>query len=140
MSLLTSIENAAHTAAAWFLKVLKKSQAAAPTISAVADRTLPWAKLVVDGVLTAEGSGAVAPEANAIIDEINRDLDVACAAVYDVGVTPTVASSIQAVAGNIDGLIAAGHVKNPGNVALIKNVVSSLLSLVGGTSSAPATA
>jgi hypothetical protein len=129
MNVLAAIEGAAKTAAAWFLKAIKKAQAAAPTVQAVADRVFPWAKMVVDGVLISEGNGAITTEANLIMDEINRDIDVACATVYDVGVTPTAGSFIKALVDNIGALITAGHVKNPANVALINNVVGSLSSL-----------
>ena len=133
MSFLSSIETAINTTANWFLKAFKKVQAAAPTVEQMADRIIPWAKLVIDGVLVAEGGTASVAEVNAIMDEINRELDVACAAIYDVGVTPTVSSVLVSTATNIDGLIEAGHVKNPANQALVKNVVSSLLSLTGLT-------
>lgn len=131
MSFLSSIESAAHTAANWFMKAIQKAQQVVTTVAPVADRVFPWAKLVIDGILVAEGQGAITPEANNVIDEINRDLDIAAAALHDVGPTPTVTSALVATASNIDSLVAAGHVKNPANVSLIKNVVTSLLSLVG---------
>jgi hypothetical protein len=136
MSFLTTIEKAAKTTANFFLTLLKKAQQEAPTVAQIADRVIPWAKMVVDGVLTAEGGGTIVPEANLIMAEVNKDLDVCCAAIYDIGTTPTVTSTLTAVAANIDGLITAGHVKSTANVALIKNVVASLLSLIGVTPAA----
>ncbi len=133
MNWLKAIEDAAHTAAQWFLKTFQKAQQAAPTVQAIADRIFPWAKMVLDGVLLAEGSGAITPEANLIMDEINKDLDVACATIYDVGVTPTVSGFIKSVSANISGLVTAGHIKNPGNVALVTNVVNSLNAVASGT-------
>lgn len=131
MSFLTTIENAVHTTAAWFLKVLKKSQQDAPAVAQVADRVIPWAKMVIDGVMIAEGGAAALPEVNSVIDEVNKDLDIACAAIYDVGVTPTVSGTLKDVTNNLAALLAAGHIKNPGNVALIKNVIASLAALIG---------
>jgi hypothetical protein len=133
MSFLSTIENAAKTTAKFFLTLLKKAQQEAPTVAQVADRVIPWAKMVVDGVLVAEGGGAIVPEANAIIAEINKDLDVACATIYDIGATPSVTALLTAVVDNIGTLLTAGHVKDAANVTLIKNVMASLLSLVGVT-------
>ena len=129
--ILNAIKSAAKTTAKWFYGVLVKAQKDAPAVQAIADRIHPWAKMVVDGVLVAEGGGAITPEANLIMDEINKDIDVACTALFDVGPTPTVVTFFQSLGANITGLITAGHVKNPANVTLIQNVVASLLSLVG---------
>lgn len=130
MDVLKAIENAAHTAARWFLNAVKKTGQIIASAQPIADRVFPWVKLTVDGILVSEGQGAITAEANAVMDEIDRDLDVAAAALHDVGPTPKVTTLLSATASNIDALIAAGHVKNPANISLVKNVVASLMALL----------
>jgi hypothetical protein len=124
MSFLTALKGFGG----WVAKELAKVFAAAPKIEQVADTVLSYvapALQIILGALDPPAAAIVAP----IIAEIQKDLHVASGLIYDFGANPQAAAIIQSVEGNLQGLLDAGHVKDPalqGQVTLIINTVGSL--------------
>jgi hypothetical protein len=129
-SLFAGIENAEKSTAAWFEKAWIKIHGDAPAIVNVADRVLPYASLLLQTVVGAEAGAPAAAIVGKVMGQAQADLDVANAAIYDVGATPSVASSINAVSTNLSGLLTAGHITNPVSVSNVTKVVSELGTLV----------
>jgi hypothetical protein len=130
LSLLDKIISAEHTAASWFEKVLVKVHAVTPTFVAIADRSLPYVSTLLKIVVAASAGAPAAAAIGSIVDEVQRDLDVANAVVYDTGATPTVGSFITSIQNNIAGLLTAGHVTDASSVATLNKAMSTLGALV----------
>lgn len=126
MSIFSGIENAAHTFVGWIESEWTKFEKAAPSIEAL---TEAGAKYAV-GVLTIV-SAQVEPgsEAAKIISTALADIETASAVVYDAGAHPSVATLWQDIVGNLGALETATGIKNPGTVATVAKVISTLAAL-----------
>ena len=125
-SIFAGIVNAEKSTSTWFEKEWTKIHAEAPTIVAIADKTLPYVSLLLQVVVGAEAGASAATEVKTILTKAQNDLDVANALIYDTGATPTAASAIAAVQSNLQGILTATQVSNPTSVATVTKAVSEL--------------
>lgn len=126
MSIFSTIANAAHTFAAWFEKEITAAEKNAPAF----ERTVEASAKYASGVLAIVAS-QVEPGSDAakIISTALSDLKVASAVVYDAGAHPTAATLFQDIVSNLGGLETATGIKNPGTVATVGKVISTLSAL-----------
>jgi antitoxin (DNA-binding transcriptional repressor) of toxin-antitoxin stability system len=129
VNILTEIENVEHSTVAWFAKEYQSLFKELPAIDALADRVCPWASVLLQTVVTAEAGAPAGTLVASIIKDAQSDLDVANAAIHDVGATPTIATAISATQANLFGLLTDAHVKNSTSQATITKVVNELGSL-----------
>lgn len=136
MNILKGLENIEHSTVKWFATEYQKLYKDLPAIDALADRVCPWAKLLLQTVVTAEAGAPAGAVVAAVVQSAVTDLDVANATITDVGATPTIASTISAVQSNLSGLLSAGQVKNANSQATVTKVVSELGSLAQAVTNA----
>lgn len=129
MNIFTELKEAEHSTALWFAKQYLKLYNDLPAIDALADRICPWAKLLLQTVVTAEAGAPAGALVAAGVQEAVTDLDVASAAISDAGASPSVASLLSSTQANLSGLLTAGHVKNSGSVAIVTKIVNEVGSL-----------
>ena len=125
-SIFAGSVNAEKSTSAWFEKEWAKIHAEAPTVVAIADKTLPYVSLLLQTVIGAEAGAPAAAEAGSILAKAQADLDIANALIYDTGATPTAAGAIAAVQANLQGVLSASQVSNPVSVATVTKAVSEL--------------
>lgn len=135
MSFLTVLEGAEHSTAAWFAKEWTKVHAEAPTVVAIADKTLPYVSLLLQTVIGAEAGAPAAAVAGTILSKAQSDLDIANAVIYDTGATPTAVGAITAVQNNLTGILKATQVSNPTSVATVTKAVNELGTLASAIQS-----
>ena len=113
----------------WFARQWTKLFNAAPQVEHVVDVVISYAAPALQIIL-----GALDPPAAAIvgpiISEIQKDLHVASALVYDFGANPNAVSILQGVTSELQSLLDAGHIKDSalqGKVTLVTNTIDSLV-------------
>ena len=137
MSLFSAIAKAEHSTAAWFEKEWAKIHADAPKITDIADRVLPYVSSLAQIVIGAEAGAPAAALVGNVLGQVQKDLDVANAVIYDTGATPTATSAVTAIQTNLSGLLTAGHISNATNVATITKAVNELGVLIAALPAAP---
>ena len=138
-SVLKDISNVEHSTAAWFEKEWAVLHKELPTIVQLTDKILPYVKLLLQTVITAEFGAAAGAETAKVLTVAQSDIDVANALVYDTGATPTAASAISAVQSNLSAVLAATGVKNSQSVATVTKAVSELGTLATAITNASPT-
>ena len=128
-SILTGLEKAEHSTVKWFAKEYQKLYKDLPAIDALADRVCPWAKLLLETVVTASAGTTAGAAVAAVVQQAVTDLDVANAAITDAGATPTIATVLSSTQANLTGLLTAAHVTNSSSVATVTKVASEIGSL-----------
>lgn len=125
MSFLTALKGFGG----WFTKQWQKLYNAAPQVEHVVDVVISYAAPALQIIL-----GALDPPAavivGPIITEIQKDLHVASALVFDFGANPNAVSILQGVTSELQGLLDAGHIKDAalqGKVTLVSNTINSLV-------------
>jgi hypothetical protein len=136
-NIFKDVAKAEHTVAAWLEKELSVLYGNAPAITKVADAVLKYVGPALQIIVAAETGPAAAEEVGNIVREAQTDIAVASALIYDFGPTPQAANIIDGVVNNLNGLVTAGHVKNPANVAGLTKVVNSIGALSAVLSKKP---
>lgn len=126
MSLLSSIENAAHSFAAWVEKEWKKLYNAEPKIEQIADTVLAYAGPALQTVVTLEAGSAAGAIVGSVIQEAQKDLTAVSGLIYDFGASPSVGGILKTVTDNLSGLLAEGHVKDQKSIAAVQRVISEI--------------
>src|SRR5579885_3650133 len=90
MSIFSSIENAAHSFAAWVEKEWKKLYNEAPKLEQVADTVLAYVGPALQTVVTLEAGGPAGAIVGSVIQEAQKDLTAASGLIYDFGATPSI--------------------------------------------------
>ncbi len=126
----------------WVAKELTKVFNAAPKIEQIADTVLSYAAPALQIIL-----GALDPPAALIVGpilaEIQKDLHVASGLIFDFGANPQAAGIISAVEKDLQGLLDAGHIKDPAltsKVTLVINTIGSLATALEEAITNPTTA
>jgi hypothetical protein len=135
MSFLTALKGFG----AWVAREWAKMATEAPKIEKIADAVLSYAApalQIVLGALDPPAAAIVAP----IIAEIQKDLHVASGLIYDFGATPSAAGILASVEQDLQGLLTAGHIKDPNlqaKVTMIVNTVGSLATAIAAALKPP---
>ena len=125
-SIIKSIEGAEHTFLGWIAKEYAALYKNEPTIEQIVDTTINYAEPALIILLDAAGGSAAAPEVTSIITEVQADLKVVSALIYDFGPTPTAATIAEGVQNNLNSLLTAGHVKDPATVAKLQLIIKTV--------------
>lgn len=128
-SIFSKIASAEHTFVAWFEKELSAVEAAAPSIEQSVENGAKYAVTVLKIILPQVEANSPAAK---IITTAMSDLLTASAVVYDAGSSPTAASLFQDVVTNLGGLETASGIKNPGTVATVGKVISTIGAIAAG--------
>lgn len=126
MSLLDKFKGYEHTFTAWVTKELQKLRNAEPKIEEIADTVMQYAIPAIQIIVGAEAGQPAAALVGQIGVEAQKTLHALGGLIYDFGATPTAASIVSSVQSNLSGLLEAGHIKNPDNVANVNKVVNTL--------------
>jgi len=147
MSIFSSIENAAHSFAAWVEKEWKKLYNEAPKLEQVADTVLAYVGPALQTVVTLEAGGPAGAIVGSVIQEAQKDLTAASGLIYDFGATPSIAGILKTVTDNLSLLLSDGHIKNAKSIAAVQRVISEINILytaistaIGASKAAPAAA
>jgi len=145
--IVAAVEGAEKTFVGWMVKEYKIVYEKEPEIEVIVDMTVDYVEPALIIVLDATGGAALAPEVASVLGEVQSDLKVVSALIYDFGPTPTAAKIAAAVKANLAGLITAGHVKDAAMQAkftLIINAVgvlaTAIANAVANATATPATA
>lgn len=130
MSVISVIEGDAKTFGSWAEKELEKVFKTAPAIAAVTDTVIDYLGPVLEDIVTAEYGGPAGALVTEVVNEVQQDLIVVGGLVYDLGASPTVAGKVAAMQTDLNGLLAAGHIKNPATVKLVGLALRELGGLV----------
>jgi len=123
MSIFSGLIKEMKSFAAWAEKELAKVFKDAPTISQVADTVIDYVGPILETIITAEAGAPAAAVVAAVIREVQSDLVVVGGLIYDIGTAPTVATKIQAMENDMNGLLTAGHITNQKTVSLVTLVI-----------------
>lgn len=120
------VEGIEHTVVSWLVEEYAVFYKHEPKIVAIVDQTVQYVEIGLPIVLGVTGGEALAPEIEAVLNEITGDLKVVSATVYDFGPSPDAAALLASVQANLASLETAGHVKNPLLLAKLKLIVNSV--------------
>lgn len=125
-AIIAKIEGAEHTFMGWMAKEYAQLYTNEPTIEKIVDTTIDYAEPALVIVMDMAGGGAAVPEVTAVITEAQADLKVVSALIYDFGPTPKAADIAKAVEDNLQGLVTAGHVKDPVTIAKLQLIIKTV--------------
>lgn len=138
MTFWSDLKEAEHTAVHFFVTVLTKARAEEPKLIEVADRALPYVGQMAQVVVGLEAGSSAAAVVGKVVGEIQRDLDVSAAVIYDTGATPTAASMLGAIKANFQGLLDEGHISNEKSKATATKAINTLGALIAAVNNPPA--
>ena len=126
MSLFSNLAAAKNTFVAWIEKEYAKFQSEAPAIETFIENGVKYATGVLKIVLSQVDANSPAAK---IITTAVQDLLTLSAVVYDAGAHPSLASGFQDVVANLGALETAHGIKNPGTVATVGQVISTIAAI-----------
>jgi hypothetical protein len=126
MSIFSDIANAAKSTAAWIEKELTKILKAAPTVLSVIDTTLSYTSTIIEVIVERVAGTAAEAEVAKILTEVQSDIKVAQAVIYDTGASTTVSGLLDAIIANLKALETAGHISDTATIALVTKVLTEL--------------
>lgn len=135
-SLLTKIEGAEHTFAAFAEKELEKLFVEAPKIENVVGTVLSYVGPALQLVVTETAGSPAGAIVGSVIKEAQSDLIAASSLVYDFGPTPTASSIWASVKANLSALLTAGHITGAASVAKVNKVINEVGTVASAISAA----
>lgn len=126
MSIITKIEGAEHTFAAYAEKEWTKLYDETPKIASVASTVLKYVGPALQMVVTAEAGAPAGAIVGSVVKEAQTDLLAASSLIYDFGASPSLSSVFSGVTGDLSALLTAGHVKSAGSVAIVNRVIQEI--------------
>ena len=124
--IISKIEGAEHTFAAWAEKEWTAIYGEAPKIEQIADNVLKYVGPALQIAVTAEGGATAGTAVSNVVTKAQSDLIAASALITDFGPTPEAANVLASVKANLSTLLTDTGVKNPKAVKAVTNAVNSL--------------
>ena len=124
--IISKIEGAEHTFAAYAEKEWAAIYGEAPKIEQVADSIIKYVGPALQIAVTAEGGAAAGTAVGTVVSKAQSDLIAASALINDFGATPNAAAVLTTVKANLSTLLTDTGVKSPTAVKAVTNAVNSL--------------
>lgn len=124
--IVKDIEGAEHTVVGWFAKEYAAFYKDEPKLEQIVDSTVNYVEIGLPIVLDVTGGAALAPEVDAVMNEVVSDLKVVASTVYDFGPSPSAASVLASVQSNLASLETVAGIKDPAKLAKLKLIVNAV--------------
>jgi hypothetical protein len=126
MSLLSVIEGAEHSFAAFAEKEWTKLYNETPKLEQIVATTLKYVGPALQMIVTAEMGAPAGAIVGNVIKEAQSDLLAASSLIYDFGATPSVSSVFTGVNTDLSSLLSAGHITSSKSVSTVNRVISEI--------------